>query len=153
MKSERVLFFQLIKVARALSVSSVVLIDRGLPSVDAYEEKRVDIWWRGQENGSLMLILAYLLCHNLEWSKHRVRVLRAVRPNEDQQEARAELESILYESRIRGEAKVVTIESDFKSTLTRESRDATVVFLGFNVSGASSPNVESLHAHFFFIAQ
>ena len=41
--------FNLIKVARQLKVSSVILIDRGLPSVDTSEMKRIDIWWREVE--------------------------------------------------------------------------------------------------------
>ena len=77
-----------------------------------------------------MLILAYLLCHNLEWAKHHVRVLRALQPKEDPESAKKELKSIVYESRIRGEAKVVTVDEDFQQTLSQHSHDATVVFIG-----------------------
>ena len=139
--------FNLIRVARTLMLSSVILIDRGLPSIDTSSMKRIDIWWRGRENGSLMLILTYLLCHNLEWSKHHVRVLRAIGPQEDSDEAEEALKSILYKSRIRGEAKVVKIDGDFKSTLKQESTDATVVFLGIRVD-VNEFDPEETHDHF-----
>lgn len=134
-------FFHLVQVAHRLRVSSVLLSSRGLPRLSAQEMKRVDIWWRGRENGSLMLILAYLLCRNLEWAKHHVRVLRALQPDEDAQLARAELEEILYESRIRGEACVVEAKPQFKETLITHSHDATVVFLGFR-SGAAAEDFD-----------
>ena len=139
--------FNLIKVARQLQVSSVILIDRGLPSVDTSEMKRIDVWWRGRENGSLMLILTYLLCHNIEWSKHHVRVLRAISENEDRYSAEQDLTTILYESRIKGEVKVVRISGDFKSTLKKESGDASVVFLGFRVDQRTE-QAQALHKHF-----
>ena len=47
--------------------------------------------------------------------------------------AKQDLTKILYESRIKGEVKVVRIQGDFKTTLKQESSDASVVFLGFRV--------------------
>lgn len=139
-------FFHLVDVARQLSISSVILYDQGLPKHNPSKVRRVDIWWRGRENGSLMLILAYLLCHNLEWSRHHVRLLRALKPNEEAEAAKKELEAILYESRIRGEACVVEASPLFRDTLAKHSHDATVVFLGLRrdlISEGVDP--EALH--------
>ena len=40
------------------------------------ERGRIDLWWRGDANGSLMVILAYLLTLNWEWGRRQLRVLR-----------------------------------------------------------------------------
>jgi hypothetical protein len=141
--------FKLMQVARELSMSSVILHDKGLPSQDLSATKRVDIWWRGRGNGSLMLILAYLLCRNLEWTKHHVRVLRAISSNEDHETAHADLKSILFESRIRGEAYVVEAGESFKDTLIKHSHDATVVFLGLWVGElGESFHAQDMHRHY-----
>ena len=141
--------FKLMQVAQELSISSVILHDKGLPPEDLKVVKRVDIWWRGRGNGSLMLILAYLLCKNLEWTKHHVRVLRALSPNEDTEEARADLKSLLFESRIRGEACIVEAGARFKDTLIEHSHDATVVFLGLWVGELGEDfQAQDTHQHY-----
>ena len=108
----------------------MITVDRGLPQSSQRQVKRIDIWWRGQENGSLMLILAYLLTHNHEWANHTVRVLRIVPEGQDQRHATEELHSILYESRIKGAAVTVPLDGDLSNTLQTHSADADVVFLG-----------------------
>ena len=141
--------FNHLRIARALSISSVILHDQGLPDTDSAETKRVDIWWRGRENGSLMLILAYLLCRNLEWARHHVRVLRAISPDEDADIARTDLEELLFESRIKGEAQIVELGDRFSDTILEHSRDATVVFLGLWVGelGEEFP-VSEVHQYY-----
>ena len=41
----------------------------------------LDVWWRGRDNGPLMLMMAHLLTKNPEWRRHKIRLLRCV-PNE-----------------------------------------------------------------------
>ena len=131
-------------------MSAVVISDRGLPVNHVRPRpRRVDIWWRGQQNGSLMLILAYLLCHNIEWGNHSVRVLRSLSapPEEGGEEAdvafaaraaeaEEEMRALLDEARIRGEAVVVPQRGSFAETLRAHSADATVVFIGLSPHGA-----------------
>ncbi len=48
------------------------------------QEKRIDIWWRGkQRNGDLMLLLAYLLNLNPEWSDARIVVRSIVESDQE----------------------------------------------------------------------
>jgi hypothetical protein len=92
-----------------------------------------------------MLILAYLLCHNLEWANHQVRVLRALKLPEGEdfqaqaREAEAEIRHLLNEARIKGEAKVVEQREDYPQVLRQHSRDASVIFLGLTPPGEESP--------------
>lgn len=41
-------------------------------------ERRIDIWWRAKENGSLMLTLAHLIQDAPRYREHSIRVLRII---------------------------------------------------------------------------
>ncbi|MDO5576695.1 MAG: amino acid permease, partial [Fibrobacter sp.] len=60
-------FVKSLNTAKLLNMSVVLVHDGGLPDVNM-RKKSIDIWWRGQRNGSLMVILAYLVSLNSEWS-------------------------------------------------------------------------------------
>jgi len=141
-------FSHLLQTVDDLKISAVVTVDHGLPPISKKEKtRRVDVWWRGHRNGSLMLILTYLLCHNLEWANHQVRVLRALKVPEGEafeplaQEAEAEIRLLLEGARIKGEAKVVEQTESYPQVLRKHSRDASVIFLGLAPPGEEDPEV------------
>ena len=96
-------------------------------------EKRIDIWWGGlQNNGDLMLLLAYLLRLNPGWRDARICVRSVAR---DEEERRLQLEGLaklLPETRIGAESEVIVKPADRSITeiLHQTSADADVVFLG-----------------------
>jgi len=96
-------------------------------------EQRIDIWWGGlQNNGDLMLLLAYLLRLNPGWRGSRICV-RSVA--QDEAERRSQLEGLaklLPETRIGAESKVIVRPRDRSITevIHRTSANADVVFLG-----------------------
>ena len=96
-------------------------------------EKRVDIWWGGlQNNGDLMLLLAYLLRLNPEWQGSRLFVRSVAR---DEEERRAQLDGLaklLPEARIGAETEVIVKPDDstIQEVIHRTSAGADVVFLG-----------------------
>ena len=148
-------FAHLLRLVRQLKISAVVTVDRGLPRQGIYEEpKRIDVWWRGRANGSLMLILAYLLTHNMEWGNHRVRVLRALNTPEGEDfsvlaaEAQGEIMHMLDEARIRGEAKVVEQRGSFPEVLRAHSQDATVIFLGLTPPSEQAEGTDDAEAFY-----
>ncbi len=61
----------------SLNMSTILLHDRGLPPAKI-RRRGIDIWWRGKSNGSLMVILAYLLSLNRAWSQSSLRILRII---------------------------------------------------------------------------
>ena len=138
-------FVQKLRDIEALKVNAVVAVDHGLPK--KHGSKRIDIWWRGQQNGSLMLILAYLLSNNLEWARHEVRVLRALSETDPEliSIAQQEIEFLLEEARIDGSAYVVKQSDSFQDVLHEYSHDAAVVFLGFR---PPEEVLESLHSDY-----
>ncbi len=111
---------------------SVVLLSSGA-SDGKRGRNRIDIWWLGQENGSLMLILAHLLRQNWAWRHARLRVLRKVSDEAAREPASAALRALVEGGRVEAEVSVVVSKDPFEEVLHRESADASLVFLGFKV--------------------
>jgi hypothetical protein len=127
---------QHISAVRRLGMSTILVKDGGLPK--PYGRRRIDVWWRGQANGSLMVLLAHLLKLNWEWSRANIRLLRLLDDEAGREPATGALRKLLGEARVDGEVSVLISEDSFTDVLQRHSRDASVVFLGFNV-----PEVET----------
>ncbi len=121
-------FAQHLRLASELDMSQVVVVDKGLP---VEQPARIDVWWRGRRNGSLMVILAYLLTNNWKWSRARIRLLKMIDADETPEQAQEQLESLLEAARLDADFKVVP-HGDFKHHLQQNSADADVVFLGFS---------------------
>lgn len=127
-------FFDHLHCADDLGMSLLVLADRGLPRpVVGGRRARVDIWWRGHRNGSLMLILGHLLASTPEWAGSRMRVLRAVGAPAQRAEATEELRALVEAARIEADVEVVVSEAPFAEVLHEASRDAQIVMLGFQL--------------------
>lgn len=98
------------------------------------EKKRIDIWWRGHRNGSLITILAWLMTLNYEWGQTSIRFLRLVKDQGEKETAENEMQSLIRAARIEAEAKVIIdSEGDFYSYFRDESGDATTIFMGFGL--------------------
>ncbi len=130
-------FFDSIRIAKQLHMSTVLIRDGGLPEKTARKKLRIDIWWRGRRNGSLMVILGYLLSINPEWSGSQIRIMRAIRDNNNAEETRIELESLIESARIKGIVKIIVSQQDFSSILKENSSDASIIFLGFDIPESS----------------
>jgi potassium/chloride transporter 4/5/6 len=96
-------------------------------------ENRIDIWWGGlQNNGDLMLLLAYLLRLNPGWRDARIFV-RSVAHDEEERRLQVEgLAKLLPEIRIGAESEVIVKPADRSITevLHQTSANADIVFLG-----------------------
>ncbi|MEE9403354.1 MAG: amino acid permease [Algisphaera sp.] len=137
-------FAKLLRTIARLNRSLVLIRSReGNEDVFTPPPGTLDVWWRGRDNGPLMLMMAHLLTKNAEWRRHRIRLLRCV-PNEAAAvEVHKHLVELASTSRIRVEAKVFVTDNP-PATIRRESARAAVVFLGF-----APPEDESADAGFF----
>jgi len=89
----------------------------------------IDVWWRGQKNGELMLLLAHLLKQNLDWRKHEIRLLRVIPAEKARKDVEEHLSGLAQKGRI--EVAVSAVISDDPAVAIQEtSKDAAVVFLG-----------------------
>ncbi len=126
-------FFRSIQTARLLNMSTVLVWDGGLPDRNIRKKKRIDIWWRGKQNGSLMVILAYLISLNNEWSGSQIRILRIVKSDDLHDIAYNELKNLIDFARIRATVEIICSPKDFHSILHEKSSDAQLIFLGFDI--------------------
>jgi amino acid transporter len=119
-------FARQLRTTHELGLSQVILVDHGISE----EPERIDIWWRGHENGSLMALLAFLLKHNWRWARARIRLLKMLDPGDTQESAQARLDELIDAARIDADYLILP-EGDFNETLHEHSSDADVVMLGF----------------------
>jgi len=127
--------------ASSLNMSVGLIYGRDLPDPKERRGRRIDIWWRGERNGSLMVILAYLLTLNPEWSGVKMRILRVVNTLEEMGGALKELERLIDAARM--EISIEPILSDvgenFPHMLHKHSGSSSVVFLGFAADANTNP--------------
>ena len=94
--------------------------------------RRIDVWWGGmKKNGSLMMILAYLLRTSLHWRGAEVRIKMVTPTAEASVVAHHNLERVLQEVRTGAVPDVLVADGrPFDEILHESSRDADLVFLG-----------------------
>ncbi len=120
-----------LRAAARIGMSLVVLHGDELPPPGRH--KRIDVWWRGQRNGALLLLLAYLLASNLDWAGARIRVLRQVERDAALAPAQQALAGLIEEARVDARAEVLVSTEPFTAVLHRASADADCVLLGFEL--------------------
>jgi len=96
----------------------------------ALQDLTIDVWWRGEKNGALMLLLAYLWTESPECRKGSIRLLRLVDSEESVEPTRKHLLELSETSRIPAEVKVVSSQLPWTQIIPLESRETDVVFLG-----------------------
>ena len=122
-------FFRHLNTIRLLRMNILALINPERAS-DEPGDGPIDIWWRGRQNGSLMLILAHLLTCSGPWRKTSIRLLRLADP-EHRVEAERELAQLAADSRIEAQHMVLSQEANFESAFRAYSSHASLIFLGF----------------------
>lgn len=110
---------------------SVAVLRCEPPPEDPWEvpEGSIDVWWLGQGNGELMLLLAHLLRSNSGWRSRTVRLMRMLPREAGLEETRLHLDELSRSSRIPAVSRVL-VGTDFKDALHRESDNAALVVLG-----------------------
>jgi amino acid transporter len=117
----------------AMGKSVVVVAEKGLPSEER-TRRRIDIWWRGQQNGSLMATLAHLIIQNWEWRDSYIRVLRVIGDAAGRDSSRQAVRKLVEAARIRAEPRVIVSAEPFGDVLRSHSAKADVIFLGMQPS-------------------
>jgi amino acid transporter len=120
-----------LRTASALGMSLALVETKDLPVFE--QPKRIDIWWRGNKNGALMLLLAFLISENWNWSSAKIRILRVVEKEAGLAQAESALKKLLDLARVEGDVEVVLAEESFSRVLHKHSADATCVILGFEL--------------------
>ncbi len=90
----------------------------------------VDVWWRGRQNGELMLLLAHLLRQNPSWRSREIRLMRVIENEAGRAEVYRHLCGLIDASRIRATPQVV-VTGDILAGIQQTSRSAALVIMGF----------------------
>lgn len=110
------------------------------------KKPKIDLWWGGkQENGDLMLLLAYLLTLNDEWQKAQITIRSIVNSKDEEDSMRKSMLPLIPKTRIPAEIGVVVRQKgqDLKEIFSNCSSQADVVFIGLNVP---DPGTEEAYA-------
>jgi len=102
-------------------------------------DRRIDVWYRDNASGRMMLLLAYLMTRTEEWSGARIRLL-ATRPGDTTHERAMEaLQQMLAQARIPAEPEIV--EAADTPTILERSSGAAMVFLPMRLSNRGPTGV------------
>lgn len=130
---------------KSLGKSAITVVNPVLPD-SSTGPKKIDIWWRGQDNGSLMMILAHLLCQNWEWRNSTIRILRKIEDEAGRTPATESLAKLIDAARINAEPTILVSKDNFSNILHRHSRGADLVLMGFDIP--AQEDAESAFHHF-----
>lgn len=88
--------------------------------------ERIDIWWRGEMNGNLMVLLAYII------NAPRIRIIRMIEGKETEDQDRREMKELLETARLKGEVVIIEKEDlPFGEVLKKYSSNADLIMMGF----------------------
>jgi hypothetical protein len=95
--------------------------------------RRIDVWWGGlQNNGDMLLLLAYLVSLNSEWRSAEI-CIRSIATSEMMQEhTEKSLRQMLQHNRIAARIEITPWDPDanVQELIQKQSKDADLVFLG-----------------------
>ena len=138
---------------KALSLERDILLFKGGEKLS--KEERLDIWWRGERNGNLMVLLAYIINRSLAdegKQGYKVRVIRKLQEDEKIETTREEISSLLNKARLTGEVLIIPFDSiPFIETLESVSGSASLIMAGLpgNYIDSKKRSLFKLNEFFF----
>ncbi len=99
------------------------------------QRTQIDIWWGGlQNNGDMMLMLAYLLSLNPEWQDARIVVRSVVDGESERIPMKESLDELMPDLRINADTEVIVRQGNetIAEIVARYSQNSDVTFLGLN---------------------
>jgi amino acid transporter len=109
-----------------------VVVFRENPTLNFGSRRRIDVWWGGmQNNGSLMLLLAYLLRSDIDWRNAQIYLKLVVADDAAAVAANNNLKNFVQKLRIDLIYEVLIAKGrSFTEILRQSSEDADLIFLG-----------------------
>lgn len=124
-------------IEQSLRLNKHVLLfkPKGVAEVDGVTiDNRIDVWWKGAENGNLMALLAHVVRYSdvkMHQKPSSIRFLRKLMPDDDRAAAEQEMNELLRAARLDGEIHIIAAdETPITDTVCQNSADARLVFLG-----------------------
>ena len=138
-------FYSHMRTVRELNKNYVAMVDRGF-FLKHGSKKYIDCWWRGCENGSLMIMVAYLISQAQEWENTTIRLLRIVADEKEREANLIEMEQMALEARIEVEPTIIISNDPFPELLTANSKESQLVVMGLDIpnEGAEEKHYNSI---------
>ena len=123
-----------------------VLLYRGKEKEPAHSNPpRIDLWWKGEGNGNLMALLAYIITQSetelwqgVRPAELQIRFIRKLHAEEERESAEAELGKLMNSARLEGSILVLPAdERNIHETVHEHSKNAVLVMLGMPGEPAS----------------
>ncbi len=95
------------------------------------KNRRIDVWWQGDNTSRLMLLFAYMIVENKPWHTAQIRVLDASGDTMKSGKTVADLAQTLSELRISATPEIVASPS--AEAIAAYSNDAALVFIPFRL--------------------
>jgi hypothetical protein len=112
--------------------NNVLLYSHG--EVTSKDSNMIDVWWKGEENGNLMALLAYIInrtdIKQREAAK-KIRIIRKISEGDDREQSLEEMQIMLEKARLTGEVLIVPEDKKpIHETIKKYSQDALLVIMG-----------------------
>lgn len=111
-----------------------VVLYKGGRAEEGAEGRRIDVWWHGQRNGSLLALFAYLVSCHPRWAKAEIRMLRIVKSAEEHLEAEDSLTRMMAAARLAVHVEVVLSDRPAGELIPERSAGAGLVLMGLRQS-------------------
>ena len=124
---------QELQIANDLSTSGKnILIVHYNKTFAERSNKRIDIWWRGEDtNGDLMLLLSYLIRLNRKWKKAVINIFSVADSEKERLALKSLIQYSIKKARINAEIYVLIKDNDdVVGMLIKNSLKADIVFCG-----------------------
>ena len=99
------------------------------------DERRIDVWWFGEDSSRLALLFAYLMTRDDHWDEATIRVLEPA-PKASAKKSEASLRKRLEELRIDAEVEIVDPQN--RPAMFEASTDASFVLIPLRLEGMST---------------
>ena len=140
-------------IKRMLELNKNILLLKNGEKLESHEN--IDIWWRGEKNGNLMFMIAYIIHHagaHYTSENHKIRLIRKIDKDDNPDEIKVELEELLEKSRLSGEVIVIPHSDEpLKETLYEVSKESDLIMIGMpgNYETKEAKKLFSLQEFFF----
>ncbi|MEW5816552.1 MAG: amino acid permease, partial [Spirochaetota bacterium] len=98
------------------------------------QANRIDVWWKGEENGNLMALFAYIISQSdviPGRRRYNIRIIRKLEKDESPDAARLAVEQLMDGARLRGEIRILPDEAkEIHDTIRENSFDSSLILIG-----------------------
>lgn len=119
---------------KILKLNKNIILLHGKERLNEENLRHIDIWWRGDKNGNLMVLIAYIINTSIDSvrnSDNKLRIIRKIAKDEDQSEAKKEMEDLLIKARLFGDIIILPhSEEPFIETIKNISSESGLIMIG-----------------------